>query len=574
MDNPKISLADFNTILLHAEKISHGQLDFISTLRGELKSKLGVEDAAPLIDSLKTTDAADVHNSTRLLLSQFNLIIEGDNVTYRLVKLNDNYCELDPIKTDDNDAPQKFYRYFFKSTRPIFGGCPSDYVKADKNPVVIRGITKFFASVYYKSPLTDKNILDYDLEPDINNPVTFDTPPAYNLYKKKKQSAENVAPVEGTVNSTLPVLSGTNLNFEVIFAPPSAGTIEELTLLFKNDMEQSNIFFRQSLIYYIKTGIDLIAIREKLQPTYGAFGDWLKANNLKRQTAYDYIAAAEWFLEMSKEQLVRISVQLTPGIFFELTKLSHEDAFNFIEAKAAEGTPVENMTVKQLRADIKKYKAAAAKTEAELQRLQKYHQDIVIQQEHFKESTERDAAALRESNEQLRAENEQLKNQPPQVVEITKEIVPADYESTKQTAAELQSRVAELQAQGEESQKTIEDLQNQVIEAVSKQGEPKIEYVSDTPADYQELQKKLADAQEKLYVAQKDAEDARAIVAAEKYIEQLFQSAAALTNSVYYHVAMGNYIKKHRDCDIKLEQLRLIHEQLAASYEIISGETK
>lgn len=92
----KILQADFNTILLHAEKISNGQLDFIQVLREELKNKLGIEDADSLIDFLKTTPAEYVME-TRLFLAQFNLIIEGEGVNYRLVKLNDNYCELEPI---------------------------------------------------------------------------------------------------------------------------------------------------------------------------------------------------------------------------------------------------------------------------------------------------------------------------------------------------------------------------------------------------------------------------------------------------------------------------------------------
>lgn len=92
-----ISQANFNTILLHAEKISNGQFDFIQVLREELKNKLGIEDADKLINFLKTTPAEYVME-TRLFLAQFNFVIEGEGVNYRLVKLNDNYCELDIIK--------------------------------------------------------------------------------------------------------------------------------------------------------------------------------------------------------------------------------------------------------------------------------------------------------------------------------------------------------------------------------------------------------------------------------------------------------------------------------------------
>ena len=40
----KISMADFNAILLHVEKISNRQLDFIGVLRGELKNLLNIDN--------------------------------------------------------------------------------------------------------------------------------------------------------------------------------------------------------------------------------------------------------------------------------------------------------------------------------------------------------------------------------------------------------------------------------------------------------------------------------------------------------------------------------------------------
>ena len=94
-----ISRADFNTILLHAEKISNGQFDFVAILRNELKGKLGIEDANKLIDSIKE-NPADSDKTTRLFLAQFNFIIEGENCNYRLVKLDDNTVELEEITCD------------------------------------------------------------------------------------------------------------------------------------------------------------------------------------------------------------------------------------------------------------------------------------------------------------------------------------------------------------------------------------------------------------------------------------------------------------------------------------------
>jgi len=49
----KISLADFNTLLLHVEKISNWQNDFVQVLREELKSKLGIDDMSRLLIHLR-----------------------------------------------------------------------------------------------------------------------------------------------------------------------------------------------------------------------------------------------------------------------------------------------------------------------------------------------------------------------------------------------------------------------------------------------------------------------------------------------------------------------------------------
>ena len=45
----EISLADYNTILLHAEKINNGQHDFTPVLRRELHDKLNIGDEYQLV---------------------------------------------------------------------------------------------------------------------------------------------------------------------------------------------------------------------------------------------------------------------------------------------------------------------------------------------------------------------------------------------------------------------------------------------------------------------------------------------------------------------------------------------
>lgn len=322
-------------------------------------------------------------------------------------------------------------------------------------------------------------------------------------------------------------------------------------------------------------GQELIECKKEVP--HGEWQNWLEENfNLSYQTAAKFMQIAERFGNSNVVSIRHFnSTQL-----IALLALPADETEKFIEEHAAAGNPVESMTVKQTRAEVKKWKDALKKTEAALKKAQDKTQADAEEIEFLKMKTRnleniaqvavQDAVATIEENEKLQAEIEQLKNQPPQVVEVTKEVIPADYESAKQSVAELQSRVAELQAQGEEAQKTIEDLQNQVFDAVSQQGKPKIEYVFELPEDYQALQKKLSDTEMKLADAQKDAEDARAIVAAEKYIEQLFSSAAALNNSIHYHTALKNYMKKHPDTKAKIECLRSICNQLDIACDYIS----
>ena len=94
---PLISRPDYNTIMLHAEKISNGQHDFAPVLRRELHDKLNIGDAESLIVDLMTNKDIEFLNRVRLFLSQFPFIVESDKgVRYQLVKRG-NFCELDVV---------------------------------------------------------------------------------------------------------------------------------------------------------------------------------------------------------------------------------------------------------------------------------------------------------------------------------------------------------------------------------------------------------------------------------------------------------------------------------------------
>ena len=95
---PIISLAAYNTLLLHAEKINNGQHDFAPVLQRELRDKLSIDDTELLINELITTADSKFLNQMQLFLSQFPFIVEGaEGARYQLVKQG-NFCELDLIE--------------------------------------------------------------------------------------------------------------------------------------------------------------------------------------------------------------------------------------------------------------------------------------------------------------------------------------------------------------------------------------------------------------------------------------------------------------------------------------------
>ena len=87
-------------------------------------------------------------------------------------------------------------------------------------------------------------------------------------------------------------------------------------------------------------------IAGKKEVGHGDWQNWLEENfNLSDRTAQQYIQIAK-----------RFSNTQTSAVFSQSQMVTEK----FIAEKAAEGTPVENMTVKQTREEIQKYKAKLA----------------------------------------------------------------------------------------------------------------------------------------------------------------------------------------------------------------------
>lgn len=99
----EIDRATFNTILLHAEKISNGQVDFVPILQRELN---GLAQIVPVV-----VPVVDLCDRVQDFISQLPLIIRDDDCRYRLIKLAENSFELDliavPAVSDDSDIAGK-----------------------------------------------------------------------------------------------------------------------------------------------------------------------------------------------------------------------------------------------------------------------------------------------------------------------------------------------------------------------------------------------------------------------------------------------------------------------------------
>ena len=99
-------------------------------------------------------------------------------------------------------------------------------------------------------------------------------------------------------------------------------------------------------------------IEAKKQVPHGEWAEWLKEKvNFTQETASRFMRCAERF-----PNLISIS-NLNPTQMITLLSLPESETESFIEQKKAEGTPVEDMTVKILRKEIKDWKSKAEQIE-------------------------------------------------------------------------------------------------------------------------------------------------------------------------------------------------------------------
>lgn len=102
-------------------------------------------------------------------------------------------------------------------------------------------------------------------------------------------------------------------------------------------------------------------IEAKKQVAHGEWETWLERNvGYSQSTATRFMKCAERFGNLATLQ------DLNPSQTIALLALPESETETFIEQKKAEGNPVEDMTVKTLREEIKEWKSKAeqAKNEA------------------------------------------------------------------------------------------------------------------------------------------------------------------------------------------------------------------
>ena len=108
----------------------------------------------------------------------------------------------------------------------------------------------------------------------------------------------------------------------------------------------------------IEIGKRLILAKAKL--SHGEWQNWLEDNfNLSYRTAAKFMAIAERFSKVPTSALFSQSQMV------EMLSLPENETEKFIEVRALEGTPVDSMSIKKLREEIKKYKSGLTESSLE-----------------------------------------------------------------------------------------------------------------------------------------------------------------------------------------------------------------
>lgn len=242
-------------------------------------------------------------------------------------------------------------------------------------------------------------------------------------------------------------------------------------------------------------GKELIECKKEVG--HGNWANWLEENfHLKRQSAENFMAIANRF---SNSQTFG---NLGYSQMVQMLTLPAGEEEKFIEEKAAEGNPIENMTIKTLREEIAKYKADAEAEKAKVENLFAELEKEKTRSAQSEQTFKNQSSQINNQASLIQQLQRQIDNQKP----VTVEVEPADYQQLKNSQAELQNKVDALKKELDE--KTVEVVQ---------------------PADYEDTKKELARLQLenlKLSEGQTDKKKLPDILKA-------FSALANLHNSIY-----------------------------------------
>ncbi len=148
--------------------------------------------------------------------------------------------------------------------------------------------------------------------------------------------------------------SGVAVVTATIDETPIVSTDEDLST---RDLDSLTVEIHQYLNVARYSAIEVgkrLILAKKLVP-HGEWANWLKDNfNLKQSSAKNFMAIARRFSNRQSIGVFDIST-FKPTQLIALLALPKGKEKNFIETKAAEGTPVAEMSVKNLRSEIKKF---------------------------------------------------------------------------------------------------------------------------------------------------------------------------------------------------------------------------
>ena len=293
----------------------------------------------------------------------------------------------------------------------------------------------------------------------------------------------------------------------------------------------------------IEIGKRLIAAKKLVE--HGEWSKWLEDNfNMTHRHANNFMECARRFGKMENV------FHFQPSTLMVLLALPAEETEKFISEKATEGNPVEDMTAKNLREEIKEYKERLSKLEQErdgykvsLDNADAQLENLGAENEKLRNTQIEEAqklGKLANENLELKENLNDMKDQLESLSQTTVEVAPEDYEPTKKELAEAKIANAQLQEE-------LKKLQEKPVEVA-------VEY----PADYETNKKELADIkaenvqlQEKIKNQQEEAEKFYYI---KRNIEQIFTSAQVLLNEVEIFQVVSKLADTDANLSFKINQ--------------------